>query len=123
MVKIIIGLLIMFSYSITNANTFYYWHCTWYIANEKDINWRGNAKDWYINASNAWNRVWYNAVKNSIVVFNWIGYNSLYWHVAIVKDIIWEYIIIREMNYKGLWLITHRIIKRSDSNIVWYIYK
>lgn len=114
--------MLLVSIGDTYANTFYYGHCTWYVANKKSIQWRGHAKDWYNNASIN-NRVWDKPILNSIIVFNWPGYNPEYWHVGIVEWFVWDDIIISDMNYKRLWQITYRRIKTSDSAIVWYIYK
>ena len=103
-------------------SSFYYWHCTWYVAKEKKVTWRWNAKDWLVNASNQWYSIWNKARYKSIVVFYWPWYNQDYWHTAIVENVIWDYIIISEMNYYRLWQITYRKISKSDINILWYIY-
>lgn len=104
-----------------SRHSFYYWQCTWYVAKYKYVNWGGNANQWITNAKEKWRvisqtpRVW------AIVQFSWPWYNRQYWHVAIVRAIKDNYIIISEMNYRKLWEITYRYININDININWYI--
>lgn len=104
-----------------NYNNFYYGHCTRYVAKEKNVDWTGNAKDWLNNAKNIWHTIGQNAIKGSIIVFNGPRYSN-YWHVAIVENIIWNYLIISEMNYDKLNKINYRKINKYDVNIIWFIY-
>jgi len=99
-------------YNIVNAgySNFYYWQCTWYVAKNKNVDWRGNAKDWVVNAKVKGYQISMIPKKGAIVVFSNYWYNRKYWHVAIVENIIGKYIIISEMNYTWFNEISYRKI-------------
>lgn len=103
-------------------HTFYWWNCTWYVAQYKNVNWWWNAKDWLKNASWKWASTWSSPQLWSIVVFNWRWYNPRYGHVAIVMEIKWSDLIVSDMNYRKLWEVTYRKIPINDRAIIWYIY-
>lgn len=102
--------------------TFYWWNCTWYVAQYKNVNWSWNAKAWLGNAKAAWHATWSEASVWAIVVFNWRGYNPAYWHVWIVIGIKWDNIIVKDMNYRRLNEVTVRKVPINDRAIRWYIY-
>ena len=97
-------------------------NCTWYVASYKNVDWRWNANQWLRNARKKWHVTWNYAVKWAIVVLWWRWYNRRYWHVAIVRDVKKDYLIVSDMNYRRLWQVTIRKIKRYWSHIKWYIY-
>lgn len=97
--------------------------CTRYAAdtyrdrNRRDVTWRGNAKDWGVNASRAGyftstdvNRI----VKNAILVFGPTRTNQ-YGHVAIVDSVVrGDHVVVSEQNWKGFDIVSTRKIKWSD---------
>lgn len=102
--------------------TFYWWNCTWYVAQYKNVNWSWNAKEWLKNAKSKWHSTWNKPSIWAIVVFNWRWYNPYYWHVWIVIGIKWDNIIVKDMNYRKLNEITVRKVPINDRAIKWYIY-
>lgn len=106
----------------TAQRSFYWWNCTRYVAQYKNVTWWGNANEWLRNAKSSWVDTWSNPVTWSIVVFNWKGYNPRYGHVGIVTSVKSGYIIVKDMNYRALNEVTVRKIKVSDASIKWYIY-
>jgi surface antigen len=97
--------------------------CTRYAAdtyrdrNRRDVTFRGNAKDWGVNASRAGyftstdvNRI----VRNSILVFGPTRTNQ-YGHVAVVDNVVkGDYVVISEQNWKGFGIVSTRKIKWGD---------
>lgn len=102
--------------------TFYWWNCTWFVAQYKNVDWSWNAKDWLANARNKWHETWSTPWVWSIVVFHWKWYNPIYWHVWIVIDITSTDIIVKDMNYRRLNEVTTRKVPKNDRAIKWYIY-
>lgn len=103
-------------------HTFYWWNCTRYVSQYKNVSWWWNAKDWLNNASSKWIATWNNPSLGSIIVFNWRWYNPKYGHVWIVMDIVWDDIIISDMNYRRINEVTYRKIPKNERAIMWYIY-
>lgn len=101
---------------------FYWWNCTRFVAQYKNVDWSWNAKDWLRNAKAKWHATWSTAQVWAIVVFNWWWYNPRYWHVWIVTSISWNNIIIKDMNYRRLNEVTVRKVSQDDWAIIWYIY-
>ena len=101
---------------------FYWWNCTRFVAQYKNVDWSWNAKDWLRNAKAKWHATWNAAQVWAIVVFNWGWYNPRYWHVWIVTSISWNNIIIKDMNYRRLNEVTVRKVSQDDWAIIWYIY-
>ncbi len=97
-------------------------NCTWYVAQYKNVTWRGNANQWMRNAKAAGVRTGDDPIIGSIVQFSGRGYNRYYGHVAIVADITDDYIIVKDMNYRGLYEVTIRKVLRDDDSIDGYIY-
>lgn len=102
--------------------SFAWWNCTRFVAQYKNVNWSGNAKEWLRNAKAKWHSTWSSPWVWSIVVFNWTWYNPRYWHVWIVIDITDDEIIVKDMNYRRLNEVTVRKVPKSDRAIQWYIY-
>jgi len=103
-------------------HTFYWWNCTRYVWQYKDVNWWWNANQWIKNAQAKWRPTWNTPTLWSIIVFDWRGYNPRYWHVWIVMDIKWSDIIVSDMNYRRINEVTYRKIPIADRSIKWYIY-
>ncbi len=97
-------------------------NCTWYVAQYKAVSWRGNANQWMRNAKSAGVKVWSTPVPGSIVQFSGRGYNRYYGHVGIVADVTDDSIIVKDMNYRGLYEVTIRRVPINDDTIDGYIY-
>jgi len=100
---------------------FYWWNCTWYVAQYKNVDWSWNAKNWLANAKAKWHKTSSEPSAWAIIVFSWRWYNPTYWHVWIVTSVNWNNLIISDMNYRRLWEVTSRKISKNDSAIRWYI--
>lgn len=101
---------------------FAWWNCTRFVAQYKNVNWRGNAKDWLKNARNAWNATGSTPSVGAIIVFQGRGYNPVYGHVGIVVGMEWNNLIIKDMNYRSINEVTTRKVSKSDGAIIGYIY-
>lgn len=102
--------------------TFYWGNCTWYVAQYKNVNWSGNAKDWLRNAKWKGHSTGSNPGLWAIVVFHGKWYNPVYGHVWIVVDVTSTDIIVKDMNYRRLNEVTVRKVPKTDRAIQWYIY-
>lgn len=85
-------------------------NCTWYVAQNKSVTWRGNANAWMRNAKAAGAQTGQSPVVGAIVQFSGSGYNRAYGHVGIVAGIEGSNLIVKDMNYRGLYEITIRKI-------------
>ena len=103
-------------------HAFYWWNCTRYVAQYKNVNWWWNANMWFKNAQKKWHLTWSKAIIGSIVVFDGRWYNPRYWHVWIVMDIKGVDIIVADMNYRRINEVTYRKIPLNNRAIRWYIY-
>ena len=103
-------------------HTFYWWNCTRYVWQYKNVNWWGNANRWIKNAKAKWHLTWTTPKIWAIVQFGGRWYNPWYWHVWIVMDIVWDNIIVSDMNYRRINEITYRKVPINDRSIEWYIY-
>ena len=103
-------------------HTFYWWNCTRYVAQYKNVNWWGNANQWIRNAKKKWHMTWVTPKIWAIIQFNGRWYNPRYGHVWIVMDITQSDIIVSDMNYRRLNEVTYRKIPVRDRSIEWYIY-
>ena len=101
---------------------FVWWNCTCFVAKYKDVNWRGNAKDWYRNAAKAGADVGKDARPGAIIVYSGYGFPRAYGHVGIVMEVNEDHIIVKDMNYRALNEVTTRRDKISNPAIVGYIY-
>ncbi len=101
---------------------FYWWNCTRYVAQYKNVDWQWNANQWIRNAKRAWYTTWTTPKLWSIIQFNGRWYNPRYGHVWIVMDILESHIIVSDMNYRRLNEVTYRKIPVRDRSIEWYIY-
>lgn len=103
-------------------HNFYWWNCTWYVAQYKNVNWWWDANDWLRNARAKGHATWSSPKLGSIVVFEGRGYNPVYGHVWIVVWLKWGDIIVSDMNYRKLNEVTYRRVAKSDRAIQGYIY-
>lgn len=102
--------------------TFYWWNCTWYVAQYKNVTWWWNANQWLRNARAAGVPTWNQPRLWAIVQLEWRWYNPRYWHVWIVTWIESNHIIVSDMNYRRLNEVTTRRIPINDRTIQGYIY-
>lgn len=98
------------------------WNCTWYVASYKAVDWRWNANQWLRNARAKWHKTGSYAKNWAIIVLWGRWYNRRYGHVAIVREVHKNHLIISDMNYRSLYQVTVRKIKRYWSHVRWYIY-
>lgn len=99
-------------------------HCTYFVAKHWNVGWRGHAKDWLKNAQKAGYKTGQTARPWSIIVWYGPGYNLAYWHVGIVMSVNAEKgtMVVKDMNYTGLWKITTRTEKIKNKYILGFIY-
>ncbi len=98
------------------------WNCTWYVAQNKSVTWRGNASAWMRNARAEGVKTGSTPVVGAIIQFSWTGYNRYYGHVGIVAGIEDGNVIVKDMNYRGLYEVTIRKVPIDHSSIDGYIY-
>lgn len=101
---------------------FVYWNCTWYVAQYANVDWGWNANQWIKNARAKGHPTWNTPKLWAIVQFSWRGYNPYYGHVWIVVWITSTHIIVSDMNYKAVWVVTERKVPIWDASIDGYIY-
>jgi len=101
---------------------FYWWNCTRYVAQYKNVTWGWNANQWINNAKAKWVPTWTQPKLWAIVQFEWTWYNPRYWHVWIVVDLTPTHIIVKDMNYRKINEVTTRKVPINDRSIKWYIY-
>lgn len=105
-----------------NGRGFAWGNCTYYVANHKNVTWRGNANAWLRNAAAAGVPTGKTAAAGAIVSFSGYGYNPYYGHVGIVADIDGDDLIIRDMNYRRVGEVTIRRVSKNDPSIRGFIY-
>jgi len=101
------------------ANRFPYGYCTWYVAQQKYVPWRGNAGAWLYNAKAAGYATGSKPKEGAIVVTT---DNTYYGHVALVTKVSSDTITVKEMNYDGWGIVNSRTISKNDRKIRGYIY-
>ena len=97
-------------------------NCTYYVASYKNVNWRWNANQWLYRARAKGHATGKVARNWAIIVLGWRGYNRYYGHVAIVRKVWKDYLIVSDMNYRRKNQVTVRKIKRYGSHVRGYIY-
>lgn len=105
-----------------NGKGFAWGNCTYYVANNKNVTWRGNANQWLRNAAAAGVPTGKTPAVGAIVSLSGRGYNSYYGHVGIVAGVEGGDIIVKDMNYRRLNEVTIRRISKTDATIKGYIY-
>lgn len=101
------------------GHTFPYGQCTWYVSTRTYVPWGGNAKAWLYNAAAYGYSTGRTPVAGAIVVTN---EHRIYGHVAYVESVTGSTITISEMNYVGWARKSVRVIPRTSSVIIGYIY-
>lgn len=104
------------------GNKFAWGNCTYFVANHKNVTWRGNANAWLRNAAAAGVPTGNNPAPGAIISFAGSGYNPYYGHVGLVVDVDGNDVVIKDMNYRRLNEVTIRRISKNDSSIRGYIY-
>lgn len=104
------------------GKSFAWGNCTYFVANYKNVTWRGNANQWLRNAKKAGVATGSKPVAGAIISFSGGGYNPWYGHVGIVMEVHDDYLIIKDMNYRRLNEVTVRKVNRDDGAINGYIY-
>lgn len=104
------------------GNRFAWGNCTYFVANHKNVTWRGNANAWLRNAAAAGVPTGKNPTPGAIITFQGSGYNPYYGHVGLVVDVDGNDVVIKDMNYRRLNEITIRRVAKSDPSIRGYIY-
>ncbi len=93
------------------VNSFVKGNCTWYVAKKMVITFHGNAKAWLRNGAAAG----YRTGKIPMVGSAAVMYGGPYGHVAYVESVNANGTFnISEMNYEGLYKITHRTLSVDD---------
>lgn len=103
-------------------HTFYWWNCTRYVWQYKNVNWWGNANQWIKNAKAKGHATWSTPTLWAIVQLTGRWYNPRYGHVGIVMDVASDHIIVSDMNYRRINEVTYRKIPINDRSIDGYIY-
>lgn len=101
------------------GNSFPYGYCTYYVAQKKNVTWRGNAGAWLYNAKAQGRSTGSKPKKGSIVVTTDDPY---YGHVAYVEKVKGDSIVVSEMNYRGWGKVNTRTIPVKSRSIRGYIY-
>ena len=100
------------------GNSFPYGYCTYYVASQRPIPWRGNAGTWLSGAQAAGFATGDTPQVGAIIVTS----ESSAGHVGIVTAVNGNEITITEMNYHGFGVISSRTIPTSYAVIKGYIY-
>lgn len=97
------------------GNTYTPGYCTWYVKNQRpDIpNGLGNANTWYSRARSMGLSTGTSPRVGAVAV------TKAYMHVALVIGVNGNSVTVREMNYKGLYVVSTRTTSASEFN---YIY-
>lgn len=104
-----------------SSGAFPYGQCTYYVATKRQVNWSGNAGQWYYNAQAAGRPVGKAAQAGAIMV----SYEGVsLGHVAYVEKVNPDgSFVVSEMNYNGNWgKVSSRTIIPGTIYIVGFIY-
>lgn len=107
------------SASANQSHKFPWGQCTYFVAQKRYVPWGGDAKRWLNNAQAFGYKTGKTPVIGSIVVTT---ENARYGHVAYVEAFDDDTITISEMNYKGLGIISQRVLPIKSRVIRGYIY-
>ena len=102
-----------------SGNNFPYGYCTYYVAQKRNVPWRGNAGAWLYNAKAMGYKTGKTPTKGAIVVTT---DNAYYGHVAYVEKVGSGTITVSEMNYNGWGKVNMRVISTNSRSIRGYIY-
>lgn len=102
----------------TVPNTFVAGQCTWYVANQRNIPWSGNAIDWWPNARAAGFAEGPTPEVGAVMVTRESGYG----HVALVQSVSGSSWTVTEMNYRGPFVVDSRTLSPGQAPVVGFIY-
>lgn len=105
--------------NVYGGHTFPKGYCTYYVARKVKITFGGNAKNWLANAKAAGYETGSAPHPGSVVV---TSENKRYGHVAYVKQVTEDSIVIEEMNFAGWNKISTRTLSLNNPVIRGYIY-
>lgn len=105
--------------TVKKGHTFPYGQCTWYVSTRFYVPWGGNAKTWLANAAAYGYSTGRTPAAGAIVVTN---EHRIYGHVAYVESVTETTITLSEMNYTGWARKSVRVLPRTSSVIMGYIY-
>lgn len=97
--------------AVSYANSYARGQCTFYIASQRNVpsNW-GNAREWLANARAAG---WATGSVPQVGAIAWTGAGRA-GHVSIVRAIMGNQILVQEMNYVGVGVISSRVANASE---------
>lgn len=101
-----------------SGNRFQWGWCTWYVAEKRNVTWRGNAGTWLGGAQSAGRATGKVPAVGSIMVTN----ESPWGHVAFVEAVNGDTITVSEMNYRGFGVVSKRTLSAKSSRIKGFIY-
>lgn len=102
----------------TVPNTFVAGQCTWYVANQRNVPWTGNAIEWWPNARKAGFAEGPTPQVGAIMVTRESGYG----HVALVQSVNGSSWTVTEMNYHGPFVVDSRTLSPGQAPVVGFIY-
>lgn len=105
--------------AVKKGHTFPYGQCTWYVATRTYVPWGGNAKAWLANSRAYGYTTGRTPVAGAIMVTN---EHRIYGHVAYVESVTDTTVTISEMNYTGWARKSVRVLPRTSSVIMGYVY-
>jgi len=106
-----------------NCHKFVPGQCTWYVASRRCIPWTGHAKDWLSNAKKFGFAIGHTPQVGAAVSLRESGWAARrYGHIAYVESVSADTITISEMNFKGPWIKSTRVLNIDSPNILGYIY-
>lgn len=106
----------------SGCRNFAWGNCTCFVAQYKEVTWRGNAKQWLANARKQGKSTGSSPTPGAIIVYDGPGFPPAYGHVGIVMEVNDDWMIIKDMNYSWLNVITTRKEKFNNPAIKGYIY-
>jgi surface antigen len=108
------------SYQASNYNNFPWGWCTWYVAQRRDIPWRGDAWSWYTSARLSGWKTGSTPQVGAVMVTR---ENYYYGHVAFVErvnpDGSW---VVSEMNYKQFGEVDFRTVEPGKVPLIGFVY-
>ena len=100
------------------AHRFPWGQCTWWVAQQRKIVFRGNAKEWPRNSRAAGHTTGQTPMVGAVIVTT----ESWYGHVGYVEKVEGNKVYFSEMNYAGLGIVSRRWMSTGDSRFVTFIY-
>ncbi len=97
--------------AVSYGNSYARGQCTFYVASQRNVpsNW-GNAREWLANARAAG---WATGSIPQVGAIAWTGAGRA-GHVSIVRAVMGSQILVQEMNYNGVGVISSRVANASE---------